>query len=141
MQGRPGGRGAAELGVGSGAGPGWALGSRRVFRRLSVAATSATAAASASCPSPHARPPGPRGARRVTRLAASPSHSRPAPLWGYECFSFPLSLHRRGQSAGLKAKWARVGQFIFHHLHRKVSPWSRGGTVTAQWDDVTERNY
>lgn len=50
------------------------------FRRGLVAATSAAAAASSSPPLPNVPPPARRRARRVMRLAASPSHSQPAPL-------------------------------------------------------------
>lgn len=50
------------------------------FRRGSVAATSAAAAASSSPPLPNVPPPARRRARRVMRLAASPSHAQPAAL-------------------------------------------------------------
>lgn len=137
---RPGGRGAAELGVGSGAGPGRALGSRRVFRRHSVAATSAAAAASSSPPLP---PRPSAGAARGTpgNAAGGVAESCLAgAASSFGCFVHPLLFHgsecRRGRSEGLKTEWGGRDQFIFHSLHQKDSR-VPGGTVTAHGDDVT----
>lgn len=110
------------------------------FRRRSVAATSAAAAASSSPPLPNVPPPARRGARRVTRLAASRSHTQPAPH-RVPAALLPLSsLHgskcRRGQS-GPKAKCSGRGRFIsFHSFHQKINSQVLGSTVTAQGDDV-----
>lgn len=136
-QGRPGGRGDAELGVGSGAGPSRALGSRR-----SDAARSQRHPQPPPLPPPHPSPTSlrRRGARRVTRLAASPSHTQPAPHRVPPAL-LPLSpLHgskcRRGQS-GPKAKCSGRGQFVsFHSFYQKINSQVLGRTVTAQGDDV-----
>lgn len=139
---RPGGRGAAELGVGSGAGPGRALGSRRVFRRRSVAATSAAVAASSSPPLP---PRPSAGAARGTpgNAAGGVAESCPAgAASSFGCFVHPLLLHgskcRRGRSDRLKTEWGGRDQLIFHSLHQKDSR-VPGGTVTAHGDDVTAK--
>lgn len=127
--------------MGSGAGPGRALRSHRVFRRRSVAATSAAAAAlPPPRPSPHVPRPAPRRARRVTRLAASPSHARPAPPPPPAAFlSLSRSIAQKGGAGRVEdLKQNGVGEInSFHPLRQKINQGVLGGAVTARCDDLT----
>ncbi|XP_072878320.1 uncharacterized protein [Chlorocebus sabaeus] len=141
-QGHPSGCGASELGAGSGAGPGQALGSRRVFRRRSLTSTSAAATVSSSLP----LPPRPfAGAARSTPGNA-PGGVAESSLAGAALSSayvpFPFPLHcpkcRRSQCEGLKAKWGGGAQFMvfFRSLHQKLNCSFQLSAVTAHRDDV-----
>ncbi|XP_054356145.1 uncharacterized protein LOC129043489 [Pongo pygmaeus] len=103
----------ADTRAGSGAGPGQALGSRRVFRRRSLTPTSAAATASSSLP----LPPRPfAGAARSTPGNALSGVAESSPAGAalssaYVLFLFPLHCPkcRRSQCEGLKAKWGGKG--------------------------------
>lgn len=134
-QGRPSGRGSAELDVGSGAGPGRALRSRRMFRHRSVAATSAAAAASSSPPPP------PRSSASAARgtpgnAAGGVRESCPTGSASSSCgLASPLPFHgsafRHSQSERLKVQRGGRGQFIFFSL---LSPKNK---FAAHLDDFT----